>query len=569
MTFPKLIRNYKWWFLLVLVLGIATNALALYVPKLAAQAIDHSGSHIYLILVSVAITSFLIAIVQIYSSSYFSELVAFDLRKRLINKISNQTFNYVSTSTSGRLLTIVTSDVDAVKGVLSQGLVALLSALVTLIGAAVFLLYINFHLALYTLSVIPFLVLSIAVIFGSLSKLFQRGQENIERLNSIINESILGAGLVRVLNSAKAELSKFAKVNTESKNIGLGVVAQISALIPIITLLANATTMIIIWFGGKAVIAGGLSIGNFSAFLSYSALFIWPLFVLSFVGTGISRGAVSLKRITEVLKSEIEEEKGELKNVINGDIEFKNVSLNYVDEGKAERTVLKDISFTIKAGTKNAIVGPTAAGKTQLFYLLAGLLKPSSGEILIDGKPIAEYDQGTLFSQIGLVFQDSIMFNTSFKENIALSGTHESNLIDKAIQTAELNDLVESLPRGLETSVSERGTTLSGGQKQRLMLARALAINPKILLLDDFTARVDLATEQLILKNVEKNYPNVTLISITQKVEPIRSYDQIIVVMEGELVAKGIHTSLYESSFEYKQIYESQQTVDTLRQPKS
>lgn len=179
MTFAFLLKKYKWWFLLVLVLGVATNGLALYVPKLAARVIDQSGEHLFLMLFGVAILSFIIAVVQIYASTYFSEKVALDLRKKLINKISGQTFGYISSSTPGRLLTIVTSDVDAVKNVISQGIVALLGALVTLVGAAIFLLYINWHLALITLSVIPFLILSIGIIFGSLSKLFVAGQENM------------------------------------------------------------------------------------------------------------------------------------------------------------------------------------------------------------------------------------------------------------------------------------------------------------------------------------------------------------------------------------------------------
>jgi ATP-binding cassette subfamily B protein len=535
----------------------------LYVPKLAARVIDQSGTHLFQTLMIVAILSFLIAVTQIYSSTYFSEKVALDLRKRLITKVSGQTFGYISNSTPGRLLTIITSDVDAVKGVISQGLVALLGALVTLFGAAIFLLYINLHLALLTLAVIPFLVLAIALIFGALSKLFVAGQENVEKINAVINESIIGAAVVRVLDSRKLEVKKFDAVNTQSRAIGLKVVAQISALIPIITLLANLSVMIIIWFGGKLVVGGGLTVGNFSAFLSYSALFIWPLFVLSFVGTMISRGSVSLKRIRAVLDAPVEEETGKLKGEVKGDIEFKDVTLQYADEGGAMRSVLKNISFKIASGTRNAIVGPTAAGKTQLFYLLAGLMKPTSGEILIDGKPISLYDPHTLFSQIGLVFQDSIMFNTTFKDNIALSGETDKSIMNKAIETAELHDLVESLPHGLETLVSERGTSLSGGQKQRLMLARALAVDPKILLLDDFTARVDQATENSILQNVAKNYPHVTLVSITQKVEPIASYDQIIVLMEGELVATGKHAELLQNSFEYKQIYESQKTTES------
>jgi ATP-binding cassette subfamily B protein len=179
--------------------------------------------------------------------------------------------------------------------------------------------------------------------------------------------------------------------------------------------------MIILYFGGKQVILGTLSVGSFSAFVSYSAMFIWPLFVLSFVGTSISRGGVSLKRINEVIDSQVEEEKGKNINKVKGDIEFKNVSLSYTDQNGNEKTVLKNISFKIKANTRNAIIGPTAAGKTQIFYLISGLVNPTSGEILIDGEPMNSYKTSDLLSNIGLVFQDSIVFNTTFRDNISFS----------------------------------------------------------------------------------------------------------------------------------------------------
>ena len=574
MQFLKLLKSYKWWAIIVTILGLAANGLSLYVPKLSAKIIDTSATaalqgnfywsptmSLFLFLI---VFTLIIAVVQIYISTYFSEKVALDLRHNLIEKISGQSFHYISSSTPGRLLTILTSDIDAVKDVISQGLVTLLGAFITLIGAAILLLTINLKLALYTLSVIPFLLLTFIIIFGSLASLFQRGQENLEKINALINESIVGAALVRVLNSARDELKKFLFINTLSKDTGIGIVKNFSALIPIITLLANASTIIIIWFGGGAVIGGTLSVGNFSAFIMYSAMFIWPLFVMSFVGMGISRGFVSLKRINEVIDSKVLVEKGERVGKLKGDIEFKNVSLSYTDEGGTEKRVLKDISFIIKAKTKTAIVGPTAAGKTQLFYLMSGLVLPTSGEILIDGNPMSSYKTSDLLTHIGLVFQDSIVFNTSFRENIAFSLKTTNESLEKALKTSELEGLVARLPMGLDTHVSERGTSLSGGQKQRLMLARALAVDPQILLLDDFTAQVDQATEVSILKNVADNYPGVTLVSITQKVEPIKHYDRIIVLMEGELVATGKHDDLLKNSFEYKQIYQSQMSTETL-----
>lgn len=547
MSFLRLIKSYLFWVVIVLVLGLATNLLSLYVPKLSAGVIDGTQSTTLLFIIAGA--AFIIAVFQIYSSSYFSEKVALDLRERIIQKLKDQTYSYIGESTPGRLLTVATSDVDAVKNIFSQGLVTLLGAVVTLIGSAVFLLNINVRLGLYTIAVIPLLVLSFAFIFGNLARLFRAAQENLEKINAVINETIVGSALIRVLNSASYEISKFAEVNAKSREIGMGIVKSISALIPIITLIANITTMIIIWFGGKEVILKELTIGNFSAFLSYSAMFIWPLFVLSFVGTMISRGGVSLKRIDEVLNAEIKKNTGTVNKSIEGKIEFKNVSYG---------TILKNINFIIEPHTKTAIIGPTGGGKTQLFYLMSGLITPSEGDILIDGVPVQEYDQASLFSQIGLVFQDSIIFNTSLKENISLRG---EGAIEKALEVAELDELVKELPQGIDTVISERGTSLSGGQKQRLMLARALAVNPKILLLDDFTARVDITTEKSILQNINKEYSDITIISITQKVEPIKTYDHIIVLMEGELVGEGKHDELIAHSFEYQQIYQSQQTT--------
>jgi len=222
---------------------------------------------------------------------------------------------------------------------------------------------------------------------------------------------------------------------------------------------------------------------------------------------------------------------------------------------------LKDVSVSIKAGTKTAVIGPTAAGKTQLLYLLTGLLTPTSGRIEYDGHPIEEYDKDVLHRQVGFVFQDATMFNLTLRENIAFSKTVRDEDLEKAINTAELKEFVGTLPQGLDTIVSERGTSLSGGQKQRIMLARALALNPRVLLLDDFTARVDTATERKILDNVHRNYPGLTLLSVTQKIAPVEQYDQIVLLMEGEILASGTHTELMDTCPEYVQIYDSQRST--------
>lgn len=570
MQFLRLIKSYKWWVILIAILGLVSNGLALLVPKLSAKAIDQTAglttsfSNPLVILVYVIIGSLVMSLAQITASSYLAEKVAYDLRHRLIQKISHQSHNYISTATPGRILTIMTSDVGAVKSILAEGMVTILGAFVFLIGSVIMLLTINLRLALYTISVIPFLIITFGFIFGTLGKSFKKAQEIIERINAVINETIIGASLVRVLNSVSYEIKKFKTINEDSKNIGIKIAYAFSALIPVIMLLANSTTIIILWFGGRQVIEGTLSIGNLSAFFSYASMFTWPLFVIGFVGSSLTRGFVSLTRVNGVLDVPILEGKGTIDVAIKGDIEFKDVTLTYTGENGEERTVLRNISFSISAGSRTAIVGPTAAGKTQLFYLMSGLVAQTSGEIYVDGEPLSKYKSEALLAQIGLVFQDSIVFNSSLRENVALSGSTSEAAILKALRTSELDGLIEKLPKGLDSLISERGTSLSGGQKQRLMLARALAILPRILLLDDFTARVDQATEASILKNVEAEYPSVTLVSITQKIEPIKNYDKIIVLMEGELVSQGTHQELLRDSFEYGQIYESQKSTEAI-----
>jgi ATP-binding cassette subfamily B protein len=300
-----------------------------------------------------------------------------------------------------------------------------------------------------------------------------------------------------------------------------------------------------------------MTLGNFTAFNNYLLILIFPILVIGFMSNVIAQASASYGRIVEVLDREDPKDTGTRTNDLTGKIEVKDISLNY-----GERKTLTDVSFTINPGTKNAIIGPTAAGKTQLLYLLTGLLQPTSGTIEYDGHEISEYSKQRLHEQVGFVFQDSIIFNLTLRENIAFNTGVKDEDLQKAIDTAELHDFIDALPQGLETIVSERGTSLSGGQKQRIMLARALALNPKILLLDDFTARVDTSTERKILANVSNNYPSLTLISVTQKIAPIESYNQVILLMEGEVLAIGTHAELIKTSPEYVQIYDSQKSTE-------
>jgi ATP-binding cassette subfamily B protein len=270
----------------------------------------------------------------------------------------------------------------------------------------------------------------------------------------------------------------------------------------------------------------------------------------------MAQASASYGRIVQVLDAGDRPASGSVTAPLHGDIAVRDVVVTL-----GGKTVLKHVTLTAAAGTRTAVIGPTAAGKTQLLYLLTGLLEPAAGSIDYDGRDIAAYDAEALHQQVGFVFQDSIIFNLTLRENIAFSKTVTDEALAQAIATAELTDFVNGLPDGLDTVVSERGSSLSGGQKQRIMLARALALEPRVLLLDDFTARVDLNTERKILDNVRRNYPGITLLSVTQQIAAVEDYDQIVLLMEGEVLASGTHRQLLETSPEYVQIYDSQRST--------
>jgi ATP-binding cassette subfamily B protein len=558
-----LLKPYKFLVALLIVFTIVGNGFNLFVPRIIANAIDTYTKGDFILknlIVEFSIIAFLIFLftyLQNIVQVYVSERVARDLRNDLTAKISVQDYSYIEKITPAKLLTNLTSDVDAIKSFVSTAIASIIASTFLIVGAAVLLLLIDVKLALAVLAIVPFIAVTFFYVLSKVRKLFLESQKAIDWLNKVISESILGSALIRLLNSKDIEYEKFLAASTEAKRISLNILALFASLIPVITFFTNLATLVIVVLGGHFVIMGKMTLGNFTAFNSYLAILIFPILIIGFMTNVIASARASYGRIAEILYTPKEKKSGLLKAKLRGDIDVKNVSVVF-----GEKMALKDISFKVEAGSKTAIIGPTAAGKTQLLYLLTGLLTPTKGEIDIDGKNINEYDKENLHSQIGFVFQDSILFNLSLRENIAFSNLVKDAFLEKAINTAELRDFIETLPDKLDTIVSERGGSLSGGQKQRIMLARALALNPKILLLDDFTSRVDNKTESKILANIAENYPELTLISVTQKIQSIEHYNQIILLMEGELLAKGTHQELMESSTEYVQIYESQRSMN-------
>ncbi len=546
----------------LVLLALFSNGLTLWLPRLLSYGIDGflSGGSTNAILWEFTIAAgfiFVLTYLQSIIQTFASEKVARDLRNRLSEKISTHSFAQVQSVTPATLLTNLTSDMDSIKNFVAQAVVNVVSSLVLILGGSILLVSINWKLGLAVLIILPIIGVTFFIVLGKVRALFLQTREVIDWLNKVINESILGSALIRVLNSQQLEHQKFADANSQARDIGIRILKLFSAMIPIITFASNLALLIILTLGGRFVILDTMTLGDFASFNSYLMILIFPIILLGFMSNIIAQAQASYGRIVAVLSSSDPQDDGRSTESLKGSIQIENVSLVF-----GEKVALKHISLTIQPGSRVAIIGPTAAGKTQLLNLLIGLLQPTTGEIKYDGTNINEYQRENLYKQIGLVFQDSIIFNISLRENIAFNTDLTEEDVQKAISTAELADFITGLPQGLDTIVSERGTSLSGGQKQRIMLARALALNPKILLLDDFTARVDTNTEKKILESLAKNYPGLTLVSVTQKISSVESYDQIIVLMEGEVIATGKHQNLLDTSPEYVQIYNSQQSTN-------
>jgi ATP-binding cassette subfamily B protein len=549
---------------LLVALTVGSSALGLFVPQVIARAIDafNAGqldmTATLVELTALTMGTFILGMLQNVVQTVASERVGRDLRTRLASVVSLQSYASIGALTPAKLLTNFTSDVDAIKMFVAQAVAALISSVFVIIAASALLLWLDWKLALAVLAVLPLIGLAFFTVMKRVRKLFSQIQGIVDTLNKVLTENIVGAALVRLMNTREREFERFVDVNGQARGIGMLILRQFASMIPIITFLSNVATLTILTLGGHFVITGEMTIGEFSAFNAYLIILIFPIIVIGFTSMMIGQAQASHMRLSVILNAPPPPPRGEAARVLSGAIDVEGLTLAY-----GERKVLDDVSLRIAPGTRTAIVGPTAAGKSQLLYVMTGLLAPTSGRILYGGLPIDDYTRDSLYAQIGFVFQDSKLFNLTLRENIAFNAKVDEDRLARAIETAELHDFIAGLPLGLETIVSERGLSLSGGQKQRIMLARALALDPRILFLDDFTARVDLATETKILANVRRNYPTLTLVSITQKIAPVEDYDQIILLMEGEVLAAGTHDALCRSSLEYVQIMRSQQSTDS------
>ncbi|MDP4218776.1 MAG: ABC transporter ATP-binding protein, partial [Bacteroidota bacterium] len=457
----SLLKPYRALLFLLLLLALLSNGINLLLPQIIRKAIDGYAalhrlpSSIILQFTLAALGIFLFTYLQSIVQTYASERVARDLRARLSDKISRQTHAFIQQANPSKLLTNLTSDCDSIKMFVSQAVVSIASSLVIIIGASILLLSMNWRLALIVLAIIPVIGITFYLVLRKVRALFKTSREIIDWLNKVINESILGAALIRVVNSQTSEYNKFLEANGKALNLGITIVKLFATLIPVIVLSASLASLGILVLGGHFVISGSMTLGTFQAFMSYLAMLIFPILVIGFMSNVIAAATASYNRVTMLLEAPDTRDTGTLTSRLTGRIELKDVSVDY-----SGKPALRNLSFTLTPSSKTAIIGPTAAGKTQLLYLLTALTKPTTGAIEFDGHAIEEYNKEDFHRQVGFVFQDSIIFNMSIRENIAFSDTVTDESLDLAIRTAELRDFIDGLPEGLNTIVSERGSSL-------------------------------------------------------------------------------------------------------------
>ena len=441
----SLLKPYSGMVAILIIMALLGSGINMFIPKIIAHGIDSFSANRYnlrsvifqflLASSSIFVFTFLQNIIQTYAS----ERVGKDLRSRLSDKISQQSYVFVLKSNPSKLLTNLTSDIDSVKMFVSMAFVTIISSVFVIAGTSVLLIQINWKLALAVISIVPVIGGAFFIVLKKVRVLFKKGREVIDSLNRIINESIMGSALIRVLNSQQPESMKFLETNLVSRNLGLSILRLFATLIPVIMFVSNMAIVTILALGGHFVVAGTMSLGNFAAFNSYLLLLIFPILMIGFMSNIIAQASASYSRINDVMEAKAEDKSGTIDSKIKGDIVLKDVSLFYGD-----KPVLRNISFSIKAGSKTAIIGPTAAGKSQLLYLLTNLISPDSGSIEFDGVPIDNYTKEMFHSQIGFVFQDSVIFNMSLRENIAFNDKVTNESLEKAIATAELDDFIES-----------------------------------------------------------------------------------------------------------------------------
>jgi ATP-binding cassette, subfamily B, multidrug efflux pump len=557
----KYIRPYRSYFTLLIILTFTASLLGPLKPYLIRITVDDkiltgdlpglywmTGALVILLLVHGLMQYF-----TTYLAAWLGQNIIKDIRIKLYQHLIKFKLGFFDKTPIGRLVTRNISDIEALSNVFSEGFAGIAGDLLQIIIILAFMFNENWRLTLLSLSTIPLLLFATYIFKEKVKSSFNQARTAVSNLNSFVQEHITGMSIVQIFNSEEREYEKFKVLNDEHRKAYLRSVLYYSVYFPIAEFIAASGTVLLIWFGAGEVISGYATPGTLIAFIMYISMFFRPIRMIADRFNTLQMAVVSAERIFNLL----EEEKELMKNgtyipaKIEGRIEFKNVWFAYQDENY----VLKNISFEINPGESLAFVGATGAGKTSVVNLLNRFYDIQKGEILLDGKNIADYELGSLRAGIGLVLQDVFLFSDSILNNITLNNpaiTEEK--VWEAIDMVGARKFIEKLPNQLHYNVMERGATLSVGQRQLISFIRCLVYNPRIIILDEATSSIDSETEELIQAAIDKLMKGRTSIVIAHRLSTIQKASKIIVLDKGEIKESGTHESLLNLDGFYTQL---------------
>lgn len=493
---------------------------------------------------------------------YFSTRAGYgfarDLRSDLYRRIQSFSFSDIDRFKTGSLVTRTTNDVTQIQNAFTNCIRMLVRAPFLCIGGVVMVLVLNAKLSLVVLAAIPFLTAMIVFLLKRGRPLFTSMQEKLDRVNTVMQENLSGIRVVKAFARADHEKTKFKVANDDLCDSTMRAMMMMSMAFPLINLIMNATMILMYAFGGSMVFRGELTPGEIMAFSNYIMQILMSLTMSSFMLMFLSRAGVSIRRVLEVLntQSDIVDGLDADAAVTRGEVAFDHVSFAYPGQSG---NVLSDITFTARAGETVAILGSTGSGKSTLISLIPRLYDASAGSVKIDGRDVRAYHLNTLRGAIGVALQESVLFTGTIEENLRWGDENASpEEIRHVAAIAQADPFVEKLADGYQTELGQRGVNLSGGQKQRLCIARALAKRPRILILDDSTSAVDLATEAEIQKGLRGAFGDMTVFIIAQRISSVMDADRILVMENGRVIDSGKHEELKKRCEVYREIVVSQ-----------